>query len=108
METHLMSTDTMDKLGALAAQGNAVDRGGKFLPHGCRLFMVEKGWESVMIRKDPGVHVCDTLLSLEAAVQNPDVKVIFLPLGSLMTDGDIEKVCQRNGMIKTLFKEVEK
>lgn len=103
-----MSTETLDRVGAAAAQQNAVNRGGKMLPHGCRLFVVEEGWESAMIRKDPAVHVCETLLTLETAVQNPEAKVIFLPKGALMTDGDIEKICQRNGMVKTLFKEVEK
>lgn len=107
-ETHLMSTDQMDKVGVVTAQQNAMERGCKFLAHGCRLFTVEKGWESALIGKDAGVFVCDTLLTLEDAVQNPEAKVIFIPLGALMTDGDIEKICQRNGAVKTLFKEVER
>jgi hypothetical protein len=91
-----------------AAQQNAMERGCKFLPHGSRLFDVEQGWESTMIRGDKGVLVADTLLTLEAALQNADNKVIFIPLGALMTEKDIEKLCQRNAIAKTLFKEVKK
>lgn len=103
---HLMSTETLDELGSVVAQQKAMERGPLFLPHGCRLFQVASGWESNMIRKDKGVATAETLLELEAALRNPDVKVLFIPVNALMTTPDIEKICQRNGVTKTLFKEV--
>ena len=103
-----MSTEILNKTAVAAAQQNAMERSLKLLPHGCRLFTVEKGWESQMVRGDTGVHVCDSLLALEKAVQDEVVKVIFIPLDAMMTDADIEKVCQRNGVTKTLFREVGK
>lgn len=99
-------SDILDKIAVTAAQQKAMDGGCVFLPHGCRLFHVPQGWESAMIRGDKSVAQCDTLLSLEASVQDPEIKVIFLPHDALMTDEDIEKICQRNGATKTLFKEV--
>jgi hypothetical protein len=91
-----------------AAQRNAMERGCKFLPHGCRLFEVEQGWESTMISGDPSVAVADTLLALESALRDPENKVIFIPLDALVTDQDVEKLCQRNAILKTFFKEVKK
>lgn len=101
-----MTTDLLDEVAAVAAQQNAMERGPLFLPHGCRLFRVAAGWESNMIRRDRGVATCETLLDLEAALRDADAKVIFLPKEAIVTDADIEKVCQRNGVTKTLFKEV--
>ncbi|MBI1215321.1 MAG: hypothetical protein GC185_05825 [Alphaproteobacteria bacterium] len=102
-----MSTDLLDEVASVAAQKKAMQEGGcKFLPHGCRLFSIPQGWESNMIRRDKGVSTCETMLELEAAVQDAGVKVLFIPVDALMTDEDIEKICQRNGVTKTLFKEV--
>ncbi|MDE1153848.1 MAG: hypothetical protein PW788_15050 [Micavibrio sp.] len=106
-DTKPVSTDTLDKLAATVAQQKAMERGPTFLPHGCRLFRVETGWEGNMIQRDKGVVTCDTLLSLEAAIRDEDVKVVFIPLDAIFSDADIEKVCQRNGVTKTLFKEVK-
>jgi hypothetical protein len=108
VEEHLIPAETLDRLGAVVAQEKAMRGEVRLLPHGSRLYFVPAGWESAMIRKDPAVRGCETLLALEAAVQDPDAKVIFLPLGALMTETDIEKICRRNGAAKTLFKEVEK
>jgi hypothetical protein len=105
-KTHLMSTDLLDEVGAVVAQQKAMERGPLFLPHGCRLFQVASGWESNMIRKDKGVASAGTLLELEDAIRNADVKIVFIPLKAMMTNADIEKICQRNGVTKTLFKEV--
>ena len=106
-KSYLMSTDTMDEVAAVVAQKNAMDQGCIFLPHGSRLFTVEKGWQSQAIRRDRGVATSETLMAFEAALRNPDVKVIFLPADALVTDDDIRRICQRNGVTKTLFKEVE-
>jgi hypothetical protein len=106
-QEHLMSTELLDKVGAAVAQQKAMERGPLFLPHGSRLFQVASGWESNMIRQDKGVASAETLLELEAAIRNPEVKVVFIPVNALMTTPDIEKICQRNGVTKTLFKEVK-
>jgi hypothetical protein len=100
--------DQMNDVAAAVAHQNAMERGGKSLPHGSRLFEVERGWESATIQSDKNVAVADTLLTLESALRDPDTAVIFIPLGALMTGADIEKLCQRNAITKTLFQEVEK
>src|ERR1035437_3542372 len=102
------SDPMMDRAASVAAQQNAMERSCKFLPHGCRLFEVEQGWESTMVKRDKSVAVVDTLLALEAALHDPESKIIFVPMGALMTDQDIEKLCQRNAIVKTFFKEVKK
>lgn len=104
----LVTTDQLDQVAAVAAQQNAMERSCAFLPHGSRLFLVESGWESAMMMRDPSVAQCESLLELEAALRQPDTKVVFIPLGAMMSNADIEKLCQRNGVAKTLFKEVEK
>ncbi len=106
-QRHLMSTEELEQVGAAVAQQNAMERGLVFLPHGCRLFKVGSGWESDMIKRDKGVASCETLLELEAALKNPDVKVLFIPVNAIIAEKDIEKVCQRNGVTKTLFKEIK-
>lgn len=100
--------DQMNDVAVAVAHQNAMERGCKFLPHGSRLFAVERGWESAVISRDKGVAVADTLLTLEKAVRDPESKVIFIPAGALVCDQDIEKICQRNAITKTLFKEVDK
>lgn len=103
-----MTAEIVKETALVAAQQKAMKGEFKFLPHGCRLFKVEKGWETTLIRGDDGVLEAETLLGLESALQNADNKVIFIPLGALMTDQDIEKICHRNAITKTLFREVEK
>lgn len=103
-----LSPELLDQAALIAAQQSAMERGCKFLPHGSRLFTVEQGWESTMINRDKSVLVADTLLSLESALRNSENKVIFIPFDALMTDGDIEKLCQRNAIVKTFFREVKK
>ena len=102
-----MSTEAMDKVGSAVAQQKAMERGPTFLPHGCRLFRIAAGWESQMVKRDQAVVSCETLLDLEKAVQSPDVKVVFIPMNAIIAEQDIEKICQRNGVTKTLFKEVK-
>ncbi len=98
----------LQETAVIVAQRNAMERGGRTLQHGIRLFTVEQGWESKVIAGDAHAAVADTLLTLEAALRADDKKVIFIPHDALMTDADIEKLCHRNGTIKTLFKEVKK
>ena len=104
----MASTKLLDDVAVQVAQQNAMERGCTFLPHGSRLFRVDAGWESAMIQRDRGVPSCETLLELEAALRNEDVKVIFIPRGARIAEADIEKLCQRNGVAKTLFKEEER
>ena len=98
----------LEKTAAVAAQQKAMERSCKLLPHGCRLFEAEEGWESITISRGDGVAVADTLFSLEQALRNDENRIIFIPLGALMTDQDIEKLCQRNAGVRTFFKEVKK
>jgi hypothetical protein len=105
-QKHLMSTEVLDEVGSVVAQQKAMERGPVFLPHGCRLFRIASGWESNMIRRDKGVAETGTLLDFEAALRSTEVKVIFIPQDAMITDADLEKICQRNGVTKTLFKEV--
>lgn len=102
-----MTQETLKQVGAAAAQQNAMERGARFLAHGTRLFTVPAGWESQMIRQDKGVPTCESMLELEEAMHNENVRVIFIPQDAMLTDGDIEKICARNGVTKTLFKEVK-
>jgi hypothetical protein len=101
-----MTQETLRQVGAAVAQQNAMERGARILAHGTRLFTVPAGWESRMIREDKGVPSCETMLELEEAMRDEDVRVIFIPQDALLTDGDIEKISARNGVTKTLFKEV--
>lgn len=102
-----MAQSESEKTALTVAQLNAMAQGGTGLPHGSRLFDVPAGWESRMIAAGSGVPTCATMLSLEEALRDTEVKVIFVPLGALLTNGDIERVCQRNGVTKTIFREVE-
>jgi len=100
--------ELLEKTAFVVAQQKAMERGCKFLPHGSRLFEVEQGWESTIISGEKSVATADTLLVLERVLRDPENKLIFIPMGALMTDQDIEKLCQRNAIVKTFFKEVKK
>ena len=100
--------ELLEKMASVAAQQKAMERSCKFLPHGSRLFETEQGWESLTISRGENVAVADTLLSLEQALRDAENKIILIPLDALLTDQDIEKVCQRNAAVRTIFKEVKK
>lgn len=100
--------ELLEEMAAVAAQQKAMERPCVFLPHGSRLFKAEQGWESLTISRGDGVTIADTLLTLEEALRNPENKIIFIPLGALMSETDIEKICLRNAVTKTIFKEVKK
>lgn len=101
------SQEQLEAVASIVVQQKAMARSLTSLPHGSRMFQVKSGWEAEALKNDPAIISCDSLLSLDAAVKNEDVKVIFMPRGGLITDADIEKIIQRNGATKTLFKEVE-
>ncbi len=107
MEKPANAPANMDEVAYIIAQQKAMERGGLTLSHGCRLFRTVAGWESAALRKDPDMRSCETLLDLEAALRDTETLVIFIPQGAMMTDEDIAKVCRRNGVTKTLFKEGE-
>lgn len=102
------SNARINDVAVAVAHQNAMERACRFLPHGSRLFEIEQGWESTVICRDESVAVVDTLLLFESALRDPERKVIFIPMGALISDHDIEKLCQRNAIAKTLFKEVRK
>jgi hypothetical protein len=104
---HVIAGEQVQNVASIVAQQKAMERGVRFMPHGTRLFTALSGWESMMIARDPHAVSCDTLMSLEAALKDKEAKVIFIPQTARFTDADIEKVCQRNGITKTLFREVE-
>lgn len=98
-----------DALGAVAvtlAQQEGMAGPMRHLAHGTRLFRLPQGWQSRAVAEDKAVAVCETLLQLDAALQDENRRVIFLPLHAMMTEEDIERVCQRHGVAKTLFWEV--
>lgn len=97
----------MKAIAAAVAHQNAMSRSCMLLPHGSRMFMLMKGWESDVVRNDPDTFVASTLLELEAALRDLSCKVVFLPLDAMMTDSDIERLCRRHGVSKTLFKETD-
>lgn len=96
-----------DELACVIAQQKAMERGGRTLAHGCRLFSTPKGWESAAIQKDPDIVRCETLLQLEEGIRDTEKLVVFIPADAGMTDDEIDRVCHRNGVTKTLFREVE-
>lgn len=98
--------DVLKKTADVVAQQKAMEGPCRFLPHGCRLFSIESGWESRHIAADPKVATAASMLDLEAALRDENIKVIFIPADAMMADADIEKICRRNGATKTLFKEV--
>jgi hypothetical protein len=102
------SNGPINDLAVAAAHQNAMERSCVFLPHGSRLFEVEQGWESAAIRADKKTAIADTLLSFEEALRDTERAVIFIPLDALIGSGDIEKLCQRNAITKTILKEVAK
>lgn len=103
-----MSPEKMREVASALAQQNAMARGPRFLDHGSRLFIVEKGWESQAIRETAQAAVCGSLLDLEQALRAADTMVILIPHDALVTDADIEKLCARNAAARTIFREVDK
>jgi hypothetical protein len=96
---------TLEELAAFVAQQDAMRHGIRFLPHGGRLFTVPRGWQAGVLRGNPAITACETLLELDAALQDADTKVVFIPAEALITEQDVEKLCLRNGVAKTIFRE---
>jgi hypothetical protein len=100
-EEHLRQM-TIDIALQKAMSGNFI-----FLPHGGRMFnLPEQCWESLAIRSLAGVALAESIMTLQMAMRNPEVKKVFIPSGSLLHLEDIERVCQRCGVGKTIFREV--
>lgn len=97
--------ETLRRVSVVLAQQEGMAGPQKFLPHGSRLFRVQSGWQGKALAGDAGVAVCATLRELDAAVRDENKPVIFLPADAMMTEADIERVCQRHGVVKTLFWE---
>lgn len=97
--------ETLRRVSVVLAQQEGMAGSQKFLAHGSRLFRVPAGWQGNALANDAGVAQCANLRELDAAVRDENKPVIFLPADAMMTEEDIEKVCQRHGVVKTLFWE---
>ncbi len=97
--------ETLRRVSVVLAQQEGMAGRQKFLAHGSRLFRVPSGWQGKALAGDAGVAVCANLRELDSAVRDENKPVIFLPADAMMTEEDIEKVCQRHGVVKTLFWE---
>ncbi len=93
------------RLAPLLAELEALAGAVRFLPHGSRLFRLPAGWQAAAFLQRLDVARCQTLLDLDAALQDENRPVIFLAKDAMMTENDIEKLCQRHGVTKTLFWE---
>ena len=99
----------IEDLARVIAQHNAMSRGTRFLPHGTRLFEIECGWEAFSLESGPDIAVrVESRREFETAVKNPDQTVIFIPRSCPLSLEEIEKICQRHGITKTLYLEVDK
>lgn len=101
----LMSVDALTNITEMLAEQTVLKSEYKIMPHGSRLITVQPGWEMDYLVKNNPDAVKDTLRGLEAALQNPDIKTIFMTRAALMTENDIVRVCQRNPTPKTLVRE---
>lgn len=100
------ASSLLKKSVSVISQMTAMEQSLTMLDHGSRLFTVQGGWQSNAIKSDPSVISCETLLELESAVRDPEVKVIFMSYRALIMPSDVETIIRRNGATKTLFKEV--
>ena len=98
-------TSVMAEVADLIACREAMAGGVLHVGHGSRLFYVPVGWESRRLASMTEVVRCHTMLELEGAMRDENIRVIFLPQDAMMSQGDVEKVCQRNAAIKTIFWE---
>jgi len=75
------------------------------LAHGTKLYLVDKGWESSIIEDDPKVARVTNLRQFESALQDADVKTIYIPNDALVTQSQLETICKRNASTKVIYKE---
>lgn len=96
-------------LARVIAMHNAMSRGMKFLPHGSMLYEIECGWESFALETGPDAAVrVSSRRDFENAIKDPDMPIIFIPRDCLLSLEEIEKICQRHGITKTVYQEVDK
>lgn len=99
----------IEDLARVIAQHNAMSRGTRFLPHGTRLYEIECGWEAFVLETGPDAATrVTTRREFENAVKDPDQTVVFIPRSCPLSLEEIEKICQRHGITKTLYLEVDK
>ena len=118
--TYLRKKDTLfsDDLGALSqdhlrhmtvdiALQKAMTGPVVFLPHGGKMFDVLQGcWESAAIRSATGVALAESIMTLQMAMRNLEVAIVFIPAQTVLQPDDIERVCKRCGVGKTIFREI--
>lgn len=97
----------MGDLASVMAQHNAMARRCVFLPHGSCLYEIETGWEAFSLQFGRHPVVCVTTRGeFERALKDPDGGPIFIPLSSSLPLEEIEKLCQRYAIVKTIYREV--
>ena len=97
--------ETLRRVSVVLAQQEGMAGRQKFLAHGSRLFFVPQGWQANALAGDAGVARCANLRELDAAMRDENKPVIFMPVDAMMAEEDIERLCQRHGVVKTLFWE---
>jgi hypothetical protein len=91
-----------------AARLRAMESGPmEILPHGTRLYFVDKGWESSIIEGDPNVRTVATLRAFEEAFKDPEVGTVFVPKGALVTLDGLTRICRKYAVPKVIYKEEE-
>ena len=79
----------------------------EILPHGTRLYFVDKGWESSIIEGDPNVRIAADLRAFEEAFKDPEVGTVFVPKGALVTLDGLTRICRKYAVPKVIYKEEE-
>ncbi|MBL1148428.1 MAG: hypothetical protein HND56_00305 [Pseudomonadota bacterium] len=98
----------IDIVARQAARLRAMEAGPmEILPHGSRLYFVDKGWETSIIEGDPNVRTAATLRTFEEAFKDPEVGTIFVPEGALVTLAGVTRICRRYAVSKVIYKEEE-
>jgi len=91
-----------------AARLRAMEAGPmEVLPHGTRLYFVDKGWESSIIETDPNVRTVADLRAFEEAFKDPEVGTVFVPKGALVTLDGLMRICRKYAVPKVIYKEEE-
>jgi len=106
-QTQKSGSEILQNIAVTAAKMSSTRQGHSHLPHGSKLYWVDHGWKSSMIGDDILIQTVTTLREFEEAMQASEVHTIFMPQDALISIQGIEKICQRNGVPKTIFKEVE-
>lgn len=107
-EKEAAGASNIDIVARQTARLRAMETGPvEILPHGTRLYFVDKGWESSIIEGDPNVRTVATLRALEEAFKDPEVGTVFVPKGALVTLDGLTRICRKYAAPKVIYKEEE-